>query len=214
MSKERDKELLKITNASGFPFQLRVADLVETTASQHGWRVLAREHPWTDPETGKASFIDLVLARDQDSVRLIVECKRAQEGQWVFLLPKAATASTERARGFATLNAKNGNKTTEWAECSFEPPSAESSFCAVRGTGEGDRPLLEPIRKVAAMIKRHLNGIVNAIVLGVTNARSEGINAKIQWLKYTARGFRNRDRFRAAIYFHLGGLDLYPEPLR
>ena len=73
------------------------------------------------------------------------------------------------------------------------------------------RSRLEPIRSVAAMIKRHLNGILNAIVLGVTNARSEGINAKIQWIKYTARGFRNRERFRTAIYFHLGGLDLYPE---
>lgn len=76
------------------------------------------------------------------------------------------------------------------------------------------RSRLEPIRRVAAMIKRHLNGILNAIVLGVTNARSEGINAKIQWIKYTARGFRNRDRFRSAIYFHLGGLDLYPNALR
>lgn len=76
------------------------------------------------------------------------------------------------------------------------------------------RSRLAPIREVAAMIKRHLNGILNAIALGVTNARSEGINAKIQWIKYTARGFRNRDRFRAAIYFHLGGLDLYPKALR
>jgi len=73
---------------------------------------------------------------------------------------------------------------------------------------------LEPIKKVARMVKRHLEGILTAIVLGVTNARSEGINAKIQWVKYTARGFRNRERFRNAIYFHLGGLDLYPESIR
>ena len=36
----------------------------------------------------------------------------------------------------------------------------------------------------------------------------------IAWLAVaamtTARGFRNRKRFRNAIYFHLGGLDLYP----
>jgi len=76
------------------------------------------------------------------------------------------------------------------------------------------RSRLEPIRRVANMIKSHLNGILNAIVLGVTNARSEGVNSKIQWIKYTARGFRNRLRFRIAIYFHLGGLDLYPENLR
>lgn len=61
------------------------------------------------------------------------------------------------------------------------------------------------------MVKRHLEGILNAIVRGVTNARAEGINAKIQRIKYTALGFRHRDRFRTAIYFHLGSLDLYPE---
>ncbi len=74
------------------------------------------------------------------------------------------------------------------------------------------RSRLEPVREVARMVKKHLEGIVNAVVLGVTNARSEGMNAKIQWIKYTARGFRNPKRFRNAIYFHLGGLDLYPEP--
>jgi transposase len=73
------------------------------------------------------------------------------------------------------------------------------------------RSQLEPIKQVARMVKAHLEGILTAIVRGVTNARSEGINAKIQWIKYTARGFRNRERFRNAIYFHLGGLDLYPE---
>jgi len=75
------------------------------------------------------------------------------------------------------------------------------------------RSQLEPIKEVARMIKRHLEGILTAIVRRVTNARAEGINAKIQWIKYTARGFRNRDRFRNAIYFHLGGLDLYPAGL-
>ena len=45
---------------------------------------------------------------------------------------------------------------------------------------------------------------------GITNASSEGMNTKIQWVKRMARGFRNRERFRNAIYFHLGGLDLYP----
>lgn len=76
------------------------------------------------------------------------------------------------------------------------------------------RSRLEPIRVVARMIKRRLEGIVNAIHHGVTNARAEGINSRIQWIKYTARGFRNRERFRRAIYFHLGGLDMEPESLK
>lgn len=74
------------------------------------------------------------------------------------------------------------------------------------------RSRMAPIKRVARMIKRHLQGVLNAIVFGVTNARLEGINTRIQQIKRTARGFRNRDRFRLAIYFHLGGLDLHPPP--
>jgi len=73
------------------------------------------------------------------------------------------------------------------------------------------RSRLEPMKRVARMIKGHLGGIVNAVVLGVTNAMSEGINSKIQRIKFNARGFRNRVRYREAILFHLGGLSLYPE---
>lgn len=72
------------------------------------------------------------------------------------------------------------------------------------------RSRLEPIKRVARMIKRHLEGILNAIVAAVTNARLEGLNTVIQGLKRSARGFRSRPRFRNAILFHLGGLDLYP----
>jgi len=67
---------------------------------------------------------------------------------------------------------------------------------------------LEPMARVARMVKGHLWGILNAIVLRVTNAGAESVNAKVQWIKDTACGFRNRERFRNAIYFHCGKLDL------
>lgn len=72
------------------------------------------------------------------------------------------------------------------------------------------RSRLEPIKAVARMIRKHLWGIVNAMTLRTTNAASESINAKVQRIKRAACGFRNRQRFRNAILFHLGGLDLYP----
>lgn len=72
------------------------------------------------------------------------------------------------------------------------------------------RSRLEPMKRAARLIKSHLKGIVNAIVTGATNAMAESMNAKIQRVKRMACGFRNRDRFRNAIYFHLGGLDLSP----
>ena len=73
------------------------------------------------------------------------------------------------------------------------------------------RSRLEPMKKAARTVKRHLGGILNAIRLNITNAGAESINAAIQKVKRMAHGFRNRDRFRNAIYFHLGGLDLYPK---
>jgi len=69
---------------------------------------------------------------------------------------------------------------------------------------------LAPVVTVARMLERHLQGILNAIVLRATNGLAEGINSRIQWIKKMACGFRNRERFRRAIFFHLGGLDLYP----
>lgn len=72
------------------------------------------------------------------------------------------------------------------------------------------RSRIEPIKKAARMIRDHLWGIVNAMVLQITNAASESVNSKVQRIKRAACGFRSRDRFRNAIMFHLGGLDLYP----
>lgn len=76
--------------------------------------------------------------------------------------------------------------------------------------GKAMRSRLEPMKKVARMIRDHLWGIVNAMALRATNAASESVNSKVQRIKRAACGFRSRDRFRNAIYFHLGGLDLYP----
>ncbi len=70
---------------------------------------------------------------------------------------------------------------------------------------------LKPLIRVARIIKSNLKGIVNAIVLNVTNAMAESINSKIKMIKYKCRGFRNRERFKRAILFYCGGLDLYPD---
>jgi transposase len=70
---------------------------------------------------------------------------------------------------------------------------------------------LKPMMVVAKTIKAHLWGILNAIVLKVTNGPAEGINSRIKMIKVRSRGFRNKQRFANAIYFQLGGLDLYPD---
>jgi transposase len=72
------------------------------------------------------------------------------------------------------------------------------------------RSRLQPMIEVARTLKRRFENIITYLRHRVTNAASESINAKIQWVKYTARGFRNLGNFIHAIYFHCGGLDLAP----
>ena len=65
----------------------------------------------------------------------------------------------------------------------------------------------------ARMVSTHLEGILNTVVPQTTNAAAESMNARIQRIKRMACGYRNRERFRNAILFHLWGLDLHPRPV-
>lgn len=73
------------------------------------------------------------------------------------------------------------------------------------------RSKLRPIVRLAHTLRSRLGTLLNYCKWPITNAASEALNSKIQWIKYTARGFRSRDGFRRAIYFHCGALDLYPQ---
>lgn len=70
------------------------------------------------------------------------------------------------------------------------------------------RSRLEPVIKAGRMIREYFWGILNAIRMKVSNAMLESVNSGIQRIKRMACGFRNRERFRFAILFHFGGLDL------
>lgn len=72
------------------------------------------------------------------------------------------------------------------------------------------RSRLEPIKKKARMLKRHLPELLNWCGHHITNAVSEGINSRIQSIKSAARGFRYFENYRTRILFFCGGLDLSP----
>lgn len=69
---------------------------------------------------------------------------------------------------------------------------------------------LTPLRRLAATLRAHLTGILNYLAHPIGTSVLEGINSKIQTVKKWACGFRNDDHFRTAIFFHCGGLNLYP----
>ena len=72
------------------------------------------------------------------------------------------------------------------------------------------RSQLGPMKRVARTLKKYWDQIENYFRHRITNAGTEAINTKIQQVKGRSRGFRNRERFKMAIFFHCGGLDLYP----
>jgi transposase len=69
---------------------------------------------------------------------------------------------------------------------------------------------LRPVIDAAKTLKRHEAGLMSYFAHRVTNAGAEGLNSRIQAIRVAARGYRNRKNFKTAIWFHLGGLQLYP----
>lgn len=112
-------------------------------------------------------------------------------------------ATFKVARAWAMKEVARGlwrYRTRGWAQRAWE-----------RLIGWMSRSRLGPMIKVAKMLREHLWGIINTIVLRATNADLESTNAKIQALKKRACGYRNRRRFRHAILFHCAKLQLYPQ---
>jgi transposase len=72
---------------------------------------------------------------------------------------------------------------------------------------------LEPVKKVARMLKKHLPGLLAYVRHRITNATAEGINSKIQMLKSNARGLPKFRTLRIRVLFHCGGLDLSPHTI-
>jgi transposase len=77
--------------------------------------------------------------------------------------------------------------------------------------GWAARSQLAPIIKRARMLKKHLDRLLTWFEHPISNATSEAYNSRIQWLKSSARGFRNFDNYRTRILFFCGKLNLLPD---
>lgn len=125
---DRGRDFLAAINRSGFLLQLAVAHAVGTMAQRtpwDAWKVLLSEHAWKSSDG--EGFIDLVLARA--ALRLVVECKRSTDDDWIFLQPQEARP-TSRVRCFGT-RAGEGKCAGGWYD--FVTRSAPwAEFCVMR----------------------------------------------------------------------------------
>ncbi|MGU3416716.1 transposase [Enterobacteriaceae bacterium C34A] len=64
------------------------------------------------------------------------------------------------------------------------------------------------MRNVAKTIRKRLYGILNAMRYRVSNGNAEVLNSKIRLLRIKTRGYRNRERFKMAVMFHYGKLNM------
>ena len=74
------------------------------------------------------------------------------------------------------------------------------------------RSRLKPFLRLAHTIRTHLEGILDAIETGITNARLEGTNNKIRQLIHRAYGFHSAKALIATIFLCCSGLQL-PTPV-
>ena len=86
MNSDFEKQARSIANSSGFPLQIRIANLANSSSK---WQIYLEEHPWHSTETNSTGFIDIVLNHKEDQfLKLVIECKRVRQTKWVFLIPK------------------------------------------------------------------------------------------------------------------------------
>jgi len=72
------------------------------------------------------------------------------------------------------------------------------------------RSKLTPMIHLARTLELKLEQIVSYCRHRITSAGCEGLNSKITSVKVRAAGFRNLERFKTAILFYCGKLELYP----
>lgn len=76
----------------------------------------------------------------------------------------------------------------------------------------GDKKSPGTDKKVAKTIKEYLWSILNAIIPRVGNGVSESINSRIKMIKIRRRGFRNKARYRNAIFLSRFPCTYPPKP--
>jgi transposase len=112
---------------------------------------------------------------------------------------------------------KVAEKTSEAWECkeAFRSFWSHATIATGRGYLENwieyaKEKRIPALTKVANMLARKAEGVLNYLIHQTTNAGAESLNGKIQQLKCNAKGFRAFQNYRTNILFYFGGLDMNP----
>lgn len=169
-----DATQLGQVNRSGFPFQIGVEDEIRRLGQRHEpWTVVGTEIPWD------GGFID-VVARRHEAIA-VLECKRVDEQDWIFLVPSNASKTIRATWNFYDSRAGiPGSTGMYFGEFTLAADSHEASLCALskkKNTGNVtlERTCQELIRASQAIADfpqlQHRTEIEIQIPIVVTTAR-------------------------------------------
>ena len=77
-----------------------------------------------------------------------------------------------------------------------------------RFTSRAARSRLAPFVRFGQTIRKHRDGILAAIRLGLSNGRLEGLNSKIRLISHRAFGFHTADPLIALVYLCCAGITI------
>jgi transposase len=132
---------------------------------------------------------------------------------WLFSLenlPEKHADAFQRLRQLDLLTAKAWALKETLRRLWSQPTKQLANLFLWRWIRAAKRVRLAPLARLASTLKSHRHNLLTYFDFPITNAAAEGLNSRIQLLKAKARGYRNRQNFKTAIFFHLGGLSLEP----
>jgi transposase len=176
------------------------------------------EHlPWTEVTFDEFHVIQLVnKAVDEVRRQEVKGQPRLRRTRYLWLKDNHAWSRQQILR-FADIKALNlqthrAYRIKEALRAIFRTATAPAEAAALlqRWYSWARRCRLEPIKKVAATLKQHWQGILNAFDSKLTNARVEAANSLIQAAKTKARGYGTTRHLITIAYLVAGRLTHMP----
>jgi hypothetical protein len=141
-------KLLSNVNATGFPLQIKVANLISDTSDKHDWKVIYQEYSWRNEYAEQSGFIDIVIEDINRTSLMVLECKRVQDTAWTFLVPQNQKANRLLVKSW--IKPINQFKKPGWFDIEATPETYESAFCVVPGEKRRSSPMVEDIASKCA----------------------------------------------------------------
>jgi transposase len=187
------------------------------SAREHAGQATIAIDPFHVAKAGSAALDD-VRRGYWNELRAIGDtdaARRFKDARWA-LLKRPENLTDQQASALARLRAAGGEvwrayTLKEALRAIFAPGLTPEDVAILidRFISRARRSRLAPFVKLAGTIRKHRDGILAAVRLGVNNARAEALNNKVRLIIRRAYGFHSADAALALIMLCCGPIELW-----